>query len=360
MTIHPVSTSNGSGLETIPLELIQTIMDMLADDNDTDSLKACSLACRTLGNICRKHIFSRIVIPSFNETHVLQFDQIVKARPSIRSLILHLKYSVGIYDPVDRDSGETEEEGASGIDANSNSSRSDFEAAGWPPTSMLALHLLQIQRVQIFELEFVNPLMQDSEEKQPWHKIPPFFVSAIGSFIRTNPIVHLALSYIQELPVFYLTPARWLRHTISELTLTGVTTLSIPPENLGVTLQSDDEDVDIDVEDMDVECDTSFHSSEAGSRVPNLEYFTAHWCDLGGIVGLLEANQNQLQKHPLPIMDLTGLKELKIAQDESSAMKFIRYALRSSQCLEFLYLEGQYSLFIYIPTLTVLAPSFRI
>ncbi|KDR73091.1 hypothetical protein GALMADRAFT_252553 [Galerina marginata CBS 339.88] len=47
----------------IPLEVIQAVIDILAqDDKELSSLKSCSLVCQTFLHLCRKHIFASIFL----------------------------------------------------------------------------------------------------------------------------------------------------------------------------------------------------------------------------------------------------------------------------------------------------------
>ena len=50
-------------LSILPLEIEETILDLLAeDDKGHSALKTCSLVCHAFLPICRKHIFGSIVL----------------------------------------------------------------------------------------------------------------------------------------------------------------------------------------------------------------------------------------------------------------------------------------------------------
>jgi hypothetical protein len=57
MTSSDTIASKTRPLITLPLELIITIIEELAADNDRDTLCALSLVCHSLAPICQKHIF---------------------------------------------------------------------------------------------------------------------------------------------------------------------------------------------------------------------------------------------------------------------------------------------------------------
>ncbi|KIM43732.1 hypothetical protein M413DRAFT_387613 [Hebeloma cylindrosporum] len=77
----------------LPLEIEQTILDLLAEDDQHHSaLKACSLACQAFLPTCRKHIFKIIVIKDHNAE---AFERLVHKRPEIADYIRDLDYTIG-------------------------------------------------------------------------------------------------------------------------------------------------------------------------------------------------------------------------------------------------------------------------
>ena len=85
-----------------PLEIEETILDLLAEDDEGHSaLKTCSLVCQAFLPICRKHIFGSIVlneykVPSSPTTH--EFDRLLLETPEIADYIRKLDYNVRIPD----------------------------------------------------------------------------------------------------------------------------------------------------------------------------------------------------------------------------------------------------------------------
>ena len=87
----------------LPLEIEETIFDLLAEDDDDDSesaLKACSLVCHAFLSICRKHTIFRSIVLSVNAHHAAPlrathaFEILLRERPEIANYIRKLDYTV--------------------------------------------------------------------------------------------------------------------------------------------------------------------------------------------------------------------------------------------------------------------------
>ena len=84
---------------SIPLEIEEMILDLLAEDPDDEdykghsTLKTCSLVCQTFLPICRKHIFGSIVLKS-PTIHV--FQRLLHETPEIAAYIRKLDCDIGI------------------------------------------------------------------------------------------------------------------------------------------------------------------------------------------------------------------------------------------------------------------------
>ena len=83
---------------TIPLEIEETILDFLAEDDERHSaLKTCSLVCQAFLPICRKHIFGSIVL---NEYYLISpnttqaFERLLRESPEIADYIRKLDYNI--------------------------------------------------------------------------------------------------------------------------------------------------------------------------------------------------------------------------------------------------------------------------
>ena len=89
-------------LSVFPLEIEETILDFLAEDDEGHStMKTCSLVCQAFLPICRKHIFRRIVLNNYNvvsspATHV--FIRLLHETPEIADYIRELDYTILIAD----------------------------------------------------------------------------------------------------------------------------------------------------------------------------------------------------------------------------------------------------------------------
>ena len=85
-----------------PLEIEETILDLLAEDDEGHSaLKTCSLVCQAFLPICRKHIFRSIVlndhdVVSSATTHA--FKRLLRETPEIAYYIRKLDYKILIAD----------------------------------------------------------------------------------------------------------------------------------------------------------------------------------------------------------------------------------------------------------------------
>ena len=84
---------------TLPLEIIQLIINTLAEDNnDHTSLKACSLACQTLLHLCRKHIFASITLDGHNLTNpkpkMVHLINLISTTPEIADYIQQLEFYI--------------------------------------------------------------------------------------------------------------------------------------------------------------------------------------------------------------------------------------------------------------------------
>ena len=85
---------------SIPLEIHETIIDLLAeDDKNFVPIKAYSLVCRTFLPLCRKHIFASIVLnhgPRSPTTRML--ERLISASPEIANYIRKLYYNIAVDD----------------------------------------------------------------------------------------------------------------------------------------------------------------------------------------------------------------------------------------------------------------------
>ncbi|KAF8905780.1 hypothetical protein CPB84DRAFT_565050 [Gymnopilus junonius] len=80
----------------VPLEIVDMIIEMLANDDNKNSLKCCSLACHAFLEISRKYLFSSITIyhqeKDRNTFQAHQFQRLLNGNPSIADHVRHLDY----------------------------------------------------------------------------------------------------------------------------------------------------------------------------------------------------------------------------------------------------------------------------
>ena len=84
-------------METLPLDILLYIIDLLAggDDEDVKSLRTLSQACKFMVPLCRKHLFSSICL--FSESNTEHFRDLLSKNPDIaryvRSLQVYYTFS---------------------------------------------------------------------------------------------------------------------------------------------------------------------------------------------------------------------------------------------------------------------------
>ncbi|KAJ3509841.1 hypothetical protein NLJ89_g5009 [Agrocybe chaxingu] len=88
---------NSEATSTIPLELLGAIVDALAED-DLPSVKACCLTCRAFVPLCRKHIFSTIVLnQSFDNAYsptADMFEHLILTNPTFAQYVRKIEYTI--------------------------------------------------------------------------------------------------------------------------------------------------------------------------------------------------------------------------------------------------------------------------
>ena len=88
---------------TFPLEIKETILDLLAEDDKGHwALKTCSLVCRAFLPKCRKHIFESIVLNRHDSRTAMSppsspsraFERLLRETPEIADYIRKLDYNI--------------------------------------------------------------------------------------------------------------------------------------------------------------------------------------------------------------------------------------------------------------------------
>ena len=204
------------------------------------------------------------------------------------------------------------------------------------PHLVLVLNLLAHQSVESFTLDFFDSNPGNSDKQQPWRMIPSFFIVAVDEFIGTNRLTSLTLMHIRDIPAAYLTPQAWLRPELRILRLEGVCIHDVAFHEMDRHESAIEQ---IAFEQLMSECISLPNDTR---NAPKLKSFEAIWCDLDGWISMLTRYWAQEEQSDRPlVLDFSELQELVIAQDEQgSVMSLLTYALKVTQCLHFLYLEG--------------------
>lgn len=165
--------SHHEGKIDIPLDIIELIMEKLAEDKDMEALKRSSLTCRSFRSICQQHIFATIKLdfskPPFENPLASRFRQLADRKPFIASYVRTLEY-------VDLVGSRRE-----------------------------APVLRQFSRVNAFTFGFKDEFpLRSGPPKQDWDKAPTSLQSSLYSFIQANNITQLYLFNIGNFPKYLL------------------------------------------------------------------------------------------------------------------------------------------------------------
>ncbi|CAA7269171.1 unnamed protein product [Cyclocybe aegerita] len=156
---------------SIPLDIIELIMEQLANDGDTMStraLKASALACRAFLLICRKHIFSSIRLDGQEgDWSIHEFKRILERNPAVARYVRKLHYF------------------------------NDFSSKRGP---RILRHLRRVRELTIGSVD----RMEYSPSRKDWKTFSPPFRQSLRYFIQYNDIVALSLVSISNLPMYIL------------------------------------------------------------------------------------------------------------------------------------------------------------
>jgi hypothetical protein len=83
-------------METLPLDILLYIIDLLADNADFKSLQILSQTCKSLVPPCRKHLFSSLYLHSTLNSE--RFSDLLSNNPDLAGYVRSLNYSV--YRPI--------------------------------------------------------------------------------------------------------------------------------------------------------------------------------------------------------------------------------------------------------------------
>lgn len=156
----------------VPLDIVELIMEELAKEEDIETLKTCSLACRHFRPICQRRIFAAISL-DFSKRHFRKnplaprFRRLVDRNPSIVGYVRSLDY----------------------VDL--------FDSKRGAPV------LRRFRHIKSFTFGFndYDPLFPP---QQDWEKMTISLRTSLHFFIQANNIVELCLFNIQNLPMSFL------------------------------------------------------------------------------------------------------------------------------------------------------------
>ena len=83
-------------METLPLDILLDIINLLAsgDDEDIKSLKILSQTSKSMVPLCRKHLFSTLDLHSDLKSNLQRFSDLLSKNPDIASYVRSLHYIV--------------------------------------------------------------------------------------------------------------------------------------------------------------------------------------------------------------------------------------------------------------------------
>ncbi|KAF5321155.1 hypothetical protein D9619_001290 [Psilocybe cf. subviscida] len=88
----------------LPLDILDCILQQLAEYDDLHSLKMCALVCTDLTHLCQRRIFNQIMLANFvsEDMHVkaqtpTRFEELLNQNPKVADYVRSLHYQ---YDPL--------------------------------------------------------------------------------------------------------------------------------------------------------------------------------------------------------------------------------------------------------------------
>ncbi|KAF9521459.1 hypothetical protein CPB83DRAFT_778698 [Crepidotus variabilis] len=165
-------------LPALPLELIEFIVEHLANEENLDAVRQCCVANKQLVHACRKHLFGTIKVlqdsnwrkqlelsPDPTSHPIARFQQLLEENPSISSYVRELEIL--------------------------STEAHDF------PDNLAVLQYLTT--VQVFTFRFSDGHRITAE--WTWSTLPEKAEDSLVEFVRRNPLLSVSLSGIQGLPI---------------------------------------------------------------------------------------------------------------------------------------------------------------
>ncbi|KAF9534775.1 hypothetical protein CPB83DRAFT_923985 [Crepidotus variabilis] len=167
----------------IPLELIEVVIECLANEENLDAVQECCVANKQLVHACRKHLFAKIKVlqepsglakklsqwPDFVTPHpICRFQRLLERNSSISSYVRELEIS--------------------------SMEEYDFR------DNLVALQYLTT--VQVFTFGFSDGNRMTAEWL--WATLPAEVENSLVKFVQQNPLVSVSLFGIRGLPTAFL------------------------------------------------------------------------------------------------------------------------------------------------------------
>lgn len=269
----------------IPLEIVESVIDLLNTDDEIDAIKACSQTCKALLPRCRKHIFFRIDLdPRLHSRHISpHHDSGDDARPRRMRLFLDLldqTPDIAFY--------------VQDFDLYIYLEDSDC------PKTIRALNMLS--NLTAFSLRHDVSGLGDFNSLN-WDDLCPNFISCIHRIISSPKLTHLEFASFNNFP---LSTFSWFGGGIKELSLRNV------------------------------------ELSTSGFTLPVMTpiRLRALSCDEAGMILV---GQILLIKSEYPILDLTSAHRFIASLHEAGGNICMREILSSSEALADVHLHGTFS-----------------
>ena len=176
----------------LPLDVIDLIIDIIAEKKDTDLLKELALISHSFLQICNKHIFSTVELHSANpELDVASskkgFIKLLKTRPNVVKYIRKLRY-------ITEDDGfyEIDEDGQRPFPSSDNE---DDLLSPVLPNLLRTIPLLNCLKI----------CAPKETLKSDWNKLNSSLSSAFLHLIHLPTMNHIDISFIVDFPLSILT-----------------------------------------------------------------------------------------------------------------------------------------------------------
>jgi hypothetical protein len=168
-----------SGDIHLPFDVIHLIISELASDEDIGSLRACSLTCKAILPLARKHIFAKVEVDNVDgyepgeKPPANRFKWLLESDPSIADYVRSFKYVEFL--------------------------QSDHDRPRWP--------VLRNATALGFGFEYhgdhIPDGLRESYGRQVWENIAASLRTSFCDFVSSNSINELTLSNVSDFPMSF-------------------------------------------------------------------------------------------------------------------------------------------------------------